>query len=564
MMKINSNWIAVVLFLLIVIGIFYFLFPDISTHVLGDKFNDVWVSCWHIWWDQTAFNQILKADFYTDKIFYPAGVNVHRHIPILFTDFLAIPFTFLFNITTSYNFLVMMLIFLNCVAMFFLAKYLTHNGYASFISGIIYGINAYVFGQIYNGALETINLVFLPLYILMFLKLINTNRRRYIFMSGLLLLFTTLSCWYYGLYLLFFTLLYIFIIIVMRAKFVCYKKTLLSCFWVLVLYAIFIAPMAYVLITRFIFFKTSIDIYKSQLDFIVDIKDFFTPGKLVFDSTVRHFMKSTYIGFSCLSLSLLAVVSRHRKEVVKWCFLGIFFLILTLGCRLSLFEHVFYNFYLPSKFLPVINTYRAFAVCLLIIAVISGYGMLFLVEIINRDRRNKLLVSITAITIIAEVLLVSPGPYPLPVTDMQIPAIYQELAKDKNDYAIIDIPFDLYNHLLCGKYMYYQTLHEKSIPYAVSYLSPSAKNIKHWDYIEENPFLNLILFNLGNVIYMSKSEIEILVQSCSELKKDGFLYLLLHNEFLNEGTKKALERLLLESCILIDNSDERISMYKLK
>lgn len=564
-MKISQVWQIAVLFLLITIGIFYFVFPDISTHVLGDKYNDVWVSCWHIWWDKVNFGHIIKADFYTDKIFYPRGVNVHRHIPILLTDFFAIPFTYLFSIPASYNLLILVLFFSNCIAMYYLAKYLTDNKYAGFISGIVYGVNAYVFGQIYNGTLETVNLAFLPLYLLILLRLIDTNHKKYILFSSLTLFLATLSCWYYGFYLVVLTLLYILTVVVNKAfKSVRYKKTFLFCVLALILYFVAISPFAYSLIKRTILAKTTMEVYRSQLDFIVDIKDFFKPGKLILEPDRRYFMKSVYIGYGCLILCLLAFLSKYRKEVIKWFFLGVFFFILTLGCHLSLFGHIFYNFYLPSKFLPIINTYRAFSICLLIIAIISGYGTVYLIEKVKKVKHRIMLTSIIAIAIIAEVLFISPAPYPLPMADMRIPAIYHRLAQDKNNYAIIDIPFNLYNHLFCGRYMYYQTLHKKAIPYGVSYLSPNAKDIRHWAYIKDNAFLNLIVFDLYKIGYISETNVENLVEACNKLKADGFRYILVHNEYLNDDIKIGLKQLLSKCCILVNNANGQITLYKLK
>jgi hypothetical protein len=424
----------------------------------------------------------------------------------------------------------------------------------------VLGINSYIFGQIYNGALETVNLTFAVLYILYFLKLIKTNSKKFIFISWLLLVLTTLSSWYYGFYLLIFTFFYTILVLIENKN---RRKILFSCLSLLGLYFIVITPFAISLLKNTILAKSINDVYRSQIDFIVDTRDYFIPGKVKLNPNVRHFMKLTYIGFVCLVLSSLAFISKYKKEIIKWLIICCNFFILSLGCHLSFFGHIYFNFYLPSKFLPIINTYRAFAICQIIIAILSGYGVLFLISKLVIKYKRLLIVTITLL-IICEVLFVSPAPYPLPESKVDIPSIYYQLAKDSENYAIVEIPFDLYNHFYCGRYMYYQTLHKKYLPFAVSYLPPYENSAEHWNYIKENDFLNLILFELHKIYFISDDKLDNLMESFEKLKRDGFQYILVHNTCLEEDLREKVKKFLLRFCKIKYKDYEQISVYELE
>lgn len=546
------------LFILLIILVFSFSLRSFTTHGIGDKNNDIWAACWYYWMMKGFVSSFPDLNFHTYKIFYPTGINYFLYIPFTFNNFLSLLFIFIFNPVTTHNLMIFLSVFLNCIGMYLLANYLTDNFYASVISGVIFGMHPYVLGQIFNGTIETVNMFWIPIYVLALIKLINEENIKCIFVTAICLSGATLFSWYYGFYLIIFSFLYFLLQMFFgqESNVNCkWKKCFMYSF---LLYCIIIIPIVYPFFKNVVFVKPIQEIHRSQEIFIVDIIDFFKVGKDIITPVSRKFMKLTYIGYVSLLLSIVAFWKERKKiKLIKWAIIGVFFSILTLGSYLKVNGTIFFNVPLPSRLFPLINTYRAFSIVILSLSILAGYGVNKITEILKSKIFKNIATVIIIGLILSEFLILSPVPYPLPLTNMKVPEIYYKLAQDKEKYGIIEYPYDFFRPLYSGKYMYYQTVHQKYLPIGDTYIMRG----EFWELINKNDTLNSFVFRKKDFLKyppsLIKKEIEI-------LNKKDFKYIIVHHNELTFQESRKIDVFLRKYCSKIKDYPGAISLYKLR
>lgn len=536
------------------------VFLDVSTHAVGDRFNDVWPGVWHIWWIKEHFWEIATFDFFTDKMFYPLGIEHHYHIPVGLGEYIALPFLWFFDPVTSWNLSVYLTLILNGVSMYFLGHYFTRDSFAAFVSGLVFSFSAYAMGQIHNGSLDNVNMFFLPLFFLFFAKALSGGGKRHVVLASLFLFLATLSSYYYGFYLVIFAVLYALLSLFGRSGSVGWKQIIRRSLSVLVLYLLCISPFFLLLFSKTAYHKSQHMIYISQVQFIVDVMDYFWPGKMRVGDVSRLFLNTTYIGFTCLLLVVLSFMGEHKKRIRRLGAICAVFLVLALGVHLSVFGRVFFEFFLPSRLLPAVNTYRAFSVALMVLAVLSGHGVLYFLGRFKNAKLKMVLFFVIPAVLLAEVALISPAPYPWRKTRMVTHPVYEKLGEMEEDFAIIELPFDFFNHQMCGRYLYHQVTHGKKLPYGPSYFTPIERQNQHWSYIKDNRFLDLVIF--GSREHGGLYE-ETLRRDFQEARKDGFRFIIVHKKYVVGHRGEALMRLLDGLCSGMPYSDEEIALYEM-
>jgi hypothetical protein len=140
------------------------------------------------------------------------------------------------------------------------------------------------------------------------------------------------------------------------------------------------------------------------------------------------------------------------------------------------------------------------------------------------------MVMILSLAMLFEVCILSPAPYPIPLSDLHVPKFYRDIAQDQEDYGIIDSPIQrVKGELLPGEYFYYQMIHNKGIPYKVEGTIPV--------YIYENQF-TVYLFNLEKGYSISPPNEKLLRQYLDELKKNRIKYIVVHNQYLKLSARE--------------------------
>jgi hypothetical protein len=133
---------------------------------------------------------------------------------------------------------------------------------------------------------------------------------------------------------------------------------------------------------------------------------------------------------------------------------------------------------------------RFSVVLMLALAVLAGFGAYWL---LNKLRRSPvLLVSISLL--LAALLLFEHWSVPLPLTDARIPPVYEQVAADSDDFAILQLPMGWRNSFgVQGaentRTQYYQTYHHKRLLSGNISRNPPFK----FDYFQRVPVLDSLI-----------------------------------------------------------------------
>ncbi len=539
------------------------MFPRLFTHAVGDRLNDVWPSIWHLWWVSENLGSILRLDTWTDMLFYPTGVHLHTHIPIFLGDFLALPLLWIAGPIAGWNLAVYLAFCGNCMAMYALARHFVADRIASFVAGLLFGVNAFVLGMAYNGSADHVILFFIPLTILAVARLVERPGGARAVVASLALLLATLTNWYYGFYLCVFTALYV-VIAILRASGPDRRRLLMASGLTGLLYAVAVLPVLIPLLSNTILARAPDVVALSQGHFTKDVTEFFTPGRPTLEPHQRYLMSPVYIGWVCLVLAGLALWRPPRDRTGLLAGLALVFFLLTLGARLSILGHVFPSVPMPSRWLPVLSTFRAQAPLMALLALLGAYGVRRLLSSLHGQPARLAVVVLVPAALLAEVLLLAPTPYPIPTTDMRPPAVYRELAEDPTPYGIIEVPFDPYDHLFCGRYMFYQSIHGKPLAAATSYFPPFEEGAANWDYIRDNPVLaQLLLRAPAEGGSREGSDPAALGRAFKKLKEDGFRVILVHTRSMDGIRKAVVRRLLSRHLAPPERKDDGIEVWHL-
>ncbi|MBQ7567275.1 hypothetical protein IJT17_00540 [bacterium] len=299
--------------------------------------------------------------------------------------------------------------------------------------------------------------------------------------------------------------------------------------------------------------------YTNLLGFVLPGK-----GNATVTVTIDRLTRIHYLGWIAL---LLAYIGRKRRRELSeeellsnnyWFGAGIFFLILSLGLKATISDwstwgipnpvYIFMYIFFPM-FHKVAVPFRYLAIALLALGVLASFGL----RQLCRGQQNLLkwgAALAVPVCMAAEVALVSPLPWPLSYSPAQVPAIYEMIAREEGDFAIIDFPFERPNtRLIPGEYFYYQTVHRKRIPYRTSGVLSTevARNV----FMEE-------LSNSQFGVPTSEAIAIRMTEGVKRLKALGFRYLILHRDIMGElmlgYLQRALKPVLGEPAVFADGT----------
>jgi len=294
--------------------------------------------------------------------------------------------------------------------------------------------------------------------------------------------------------------------------------------------------------------EKSIDIYLSKrFHNIAKLVDYVTPGKAnaTRTYTVDKLTRVSYCGWVSLILALLGLVQYRRKHQRFWLFAFLFFVTLSMGPFFYINETIhmesrFFLYMLLYKFFPLFSQvsipYRFNIMAMLALAISAGFFLSCWLR--HRKRWEKVAVAgITSLAILLEVTIVSPAPYPIPLSSLHVPEFCRVLGKDTSEYGVIDIPIQRFKgELLPGEYFYYQMFHRKGIPNKVEGTIPL--------YVFKNIF-TVYLFNIEHsyVGYLSERK-ENLLAGIDELQRFKVRYFIVHDNYLRAGARERVHGLL--------------------
>jgi len=445
--------------------------------------GDASIFLWNSWWVKHALLDLKVNPFRTDYIFYPGGTSLVFHALTFLNGLASIPLQELFGLVAAHNTVIFASFVLSAFGAYLLVRHVTGNELASFIGGAVFAFCPYKFAHLL-GHVHLVSTQWIPFYVLFVLRMTTEapRRVRHAVCAGLFLILIGYTDYSYLLHSLLFTgILFGWTILADRTA----RRD--PSFWkaYLVLAGVFLLGFSPVLLLAAQ--EAAHGDYPTvhggggSAAFVADLLGFVTPPvfhpvlKTWGQAVSRHFKGNVvewtvFLGFTVIFLSLVAVRRRWRdcRSVRFWAVVGLVFLVLSMGPYLRVLGHKVVP--LPGYFLtktPVLNHLRAPSrfnlMTMLCCAVLSAYGLTYLLGATGGRRRRGLLASGVLALILFEYLAV-----PYPMWDAAHHPIYDLIRADREDCTVLEIPLGYCDgtHTLglnSEHLMYFQTIHEKKM-----------------------------------------------------------------------------------------------------
>jgi hypothetical protein len=456
----------------------------------GDKFEYVWT----LWWAKKALIDFRTSPANVTMLYYPYGA----YHPLLLSDaflmLFSLPLVLVGGPVVAYNLFFLVSYALTGFTTYLLCYFVTRHKWCSFLGGVIF---AYIPFRSVHGAYGQLNILttfWVPLYVLFLFRLFDKPGIRNALVCGLFLALSFLSTPLMAAHAAVpVTVLYlVYRLIVDRRRFLSIQlaKALgLASGAALVL----IIPVYYPMVSFMIQGRAMYSVRMSALGYSADLLGFVVPfhskllagGPRALQDLVSLLMPGrlwqehvVYVGLIPLLLASVAVW-RMRSRVAFWVVLALVTGILALGPLLRIGGQLVEYSYkgtssyivLPGAILTKLPFYewvrgpgRFSITTALSIAVLASCGLSALVERGLRGATKAGLTSALALLIVLEYTVF----FPYPVEEAPVPDFVRTLAEDGEDYGILDVSEQPYNH----RGMYYQTVHEHGIVRGHAYRVP--------------------------------------------------------------------------------------------
>jgi len=440
----------------------------IGTHVIGGV-RDVWTILWSNWWFVEALTCYRTNPFFCHLVWYPFGVDMHlveiRLMPgLLFL--LTQPFV---GLLPAFNLVTILGIAASGLGMHVLAFHLTRDHVASFIAGVFFCASPYMVGTVASGWVHLAHAEWLPLYVWAVLRMEEKPTMRRGALAGALMCAAANASWYYGIYLVIFSLIF------GGYKLATTPRDVLNVAFVkavLALSVVFLCGTLPVAAPSMLKMARGGIVPKLAVpDIPAALLDYFVPSR----SAMRH--RSAFFAYSCCYISYVTLaaavlgVARAREQHQRrglWLWLAIISFILGLGPYLNVFSDQparLWGHLIPlpdllvRKVLPFYgfcrNQWRHLSMLCLALSALLSFGVAHFRKQ-ARSRGRKVWPGLCALLMLffMEALWIGPVPFPVPVMDASVPRVYEAIAASPDDRAVIVAPLD-------NRALYYQTYHRR-------------------------------------------------------------------------------------------------------
>jgi len=406
---------------------------------------------WNLWWVPRALLS-LKNPYHTDYIYYPPGVSLYFHTLHPLNGLLSYPVQILFGLTAAYNFIVFFSFVVGGVGAYALLHYLCRNRVAAFAASLIFAYAPYHLGTL-KGLMQLISLEWLPFYILFLLKATSLaepkqKRGQNMALAVFFLLCTALTDWYYVLFLLIFSLLYL--LYPAQKAWLKGLKTRGGITGLIIgLFALLMTPVLWPMLRELAQTSYYLPTENAAQGFSATLAAFFVPpttstflGKLAQAFPAQYLTgplaAQVYLGYVALALALPGLIFSRLARF--WAVAGLSFGLLSLGPTLRL-NGPEPGWPMPFALVqnwPIIKITRSpdrfIVITMLALAVCAAFG---LAELLNRVKpeRGWLVAGLAGLLIAVEFLQI---PYPL--NEVKASPFFEQLGRDEADYSIIELP----------------------------------------------------------------------------------------------------------------------------
>lgn len=483
---------VVALFFVLTAIVTYPLLFNFSKGVLGPPpLEDHRIYLWEI----DHFGKSIFSDFrnplVAEDIFYPRGLH-YQDMNFTLSAIIVSPIGyFLKNPTIAYNIWIFIGYILSGVFTFLLAHRLTKNKYVSFLASIIFTFSPYHYQVVYNGELELSGIFWIPLLLYCLVLFLENKNLRYAIITSLIFSLTALSSGYYGafsiLMILIFSSFYFFF---KRDELINWKnigaRKILKLIIPSAIIALIILLPFYLVLYRSdrIVTETGLQAFLNSFKYrvdggVTDIVDYATPLPFYykdFGFGYRNWnvwpANCYYISFLLLPALLIYFFKKNKRRIEKnifYSFLAL--LILSLGSSLR-YDHILLKPFglsyipLPGSILhliPVVSDARIIARLGIFVNLFASLLIAFMFLPIFSEKFSKK-TKLLFLSILTLFFFMETYSYVIPssLKPSTAPAVYETIAKDKEDFSIIEYPLRIAcNYPFNEEELFYQTIYGK-------------------------------------------------------------------------------------------------------
>ena len=497
------------LYLILTLVLTYPLATHFTTHVPG---SDTWAYdeytfIWNIWYFKHAAVDLLSNPLHTDLIYYPLGIDLILYTYNLCNALLALPLQWSIGLIAASNATLVLATVLSAYGTYLLARYLLRSPSsrrregeplphlavecAAVLAGLIYAFasNRAIYAAL--GHYDMVTTQWIPFYALYLVKTAREPRAQNAILAGLFAAVSLLAEMIFGVFLAIFTLAYL-LVEGARLSRPALRRLILRLGLLAATAAVLWAPVGFPVLREMVQGDYALQGWGEGVKLSADLIGLMTPTALhplwgrdwagelraVAEGTARFSdVNTVFLGYVTLALAFLGLLA-YRRRVAAWGWNALLFAVFCLGPLLQINGRSRFNldglevtFPLPFvvlHYIPIVRANRVpnrFSVVLMLaLAVLAGYGALFLLT--RRPSRTRRLISFGLAGLLAVGALFEHLAWPLPLTDARVPRVYQQIAQEKGDFAILQLPLGWRNSFgTLGaedtRVQYYQTVHGK-------------------------------------------------------------------------------------------------------
>ena len=515
-------------YLLLAVILTYPLVLKFTTHVPG---SDTWAYdeytfIWNLWHFKASLIEGLVSPLHTELIYYPLGIDLILFTFNFFNALVALPLQMVFSLPMASNLTLMLSTVLSAYGTYLLVRYLLREERAEFregaavLAGLVYAFasNRAIYAAM--GHYDMVTSQWIPFYALYLVKMVREPHWKNAVLAGLFAAFALLAEMIFGVFLGMLTLIYL--LVAARGT----ARSLIRLggrFLVLAITAMVIwSPVGLPILRELLTGGYELEGWGEGINLSVDMFGFITPTALhpiwgsdwvrelraVIEGTARFSdINTVFLGFLTLALALIGWL-RFRRKVTVWVWSALTFAILSLGPILQIngrsrfdLDGLDVTYPLPFAilhYIPIVRGNRVpnrfSAVLMLALAVLVAYGVVALARIVARRIKSPRGALSGLYALLAVLLIFEHAAFPMPLTDARVPSVYEQLAQEEGDFAILQLPLGWRNSFgMLGaentRIQYYQTQHGKPILGGNISRNPPFK----MDYFERLPFFRAIV-----------------------------------------------------------------------
>lgn len=578
MSKAKTDLVALVAY---TISSIIFTYPiSFSKNEIAGTGGDGYWFLWVFWWFKTALLN-FKNPYHTTYIYYPNGADFFSTDISQFNSIISVPLQLAFGLTNAYNIIWIGSFILSGYGTFLLVRYLTGNSKAAFISGLIFMFCPYRFAHAL-GHVSILSTEWIPFFVLFLIKMVEENKILNSIYAALFLFITATSSEYYLIYMLLFIFIYFLYSQWIYGDPFC-KNLFKKFFTMIFLFSLAFAPFIYPVIKEIIQGSSAFMYYPGYFEYSADLLGFLIPSTLhpvfkqfvspIYNNFPGNIAENTvFIGYITLILVIIALKKVKIREVKFWTLSAVIYFILSLGPFLHVngitsLQFRGFNLLLPLPYsilmhIPVFSiarvTSRWDVLLMLSLAVLSGYGLKYIFYS-YRKVPGALIFFIISSLILFEFLSI-----PYPTASGDVPLFYKQIAREHENYAIIEIP-NITPIQTDPTWIYYQIVHKKKLINGFVNRPPTYIA----EFLGSMPLINLLtqidwstnIPKIGkDIINQNLTEIGAPILNYYDIK-----YIILHSNSMTEGqldfANKLLKKTLKEDPL--DYKNESMIVYKI-